>query len=93
MKGEGEVYPGGSEEEDIDADECDRCFLSGEIRRKDRSVCVLTRASCAENCHEKLADCHSDRWVPLVKAMGDKSLTTPEEKRTTSPFVNSIETG
>ena len=81
MKGEGEVYPGGSEEEDIDADECDRCFLSGEIRRKDRSVCVLTRASCAENCHEKLADCHSDRWVPLVKAEVDGRQVTYHPRR------------
>jgi hypothetical protein len=88
MKGEGEVYPGGSEEEDIDADECDRCFLSGEIRRKDRSVCVLTRASCAENCHEKLADCHSDRWVPLVKAevYGRKVTYHPRREEDDDPI-------
>jgi hypothetical protein len=67
---EREACPGGSEEEDVDADECDGCFLSAEVLRKYRSICVLTRTGCAEDGNEKLADCHSDRWVPLVRADG-----------------------
>jgi hypothetical protein len=64
------TYPGRSEEEDVDADECDGCSLSAEVLRKYRSICVLTCAGCAENGNEKLADCHSDRWVPLVRVNG-----------------------
>lgn len=73
------TYPGGSKEEDVDADESNAGSLASEVGRENSAVgWILARSSCTENCNEELADAHPDG--------------TPEEKWSAAPLVDSIKT-
>jgi len=57
----GDGTPGGGEEEDVDADECDAGLLGFEVLAEDRSVGrVLASGGRTEDGDEKLRDCHAD---------------------------------
>lgn len=52
--------PGGSKEEDVDADECDGSSLCTEILREHGAVGSLASRSGTEDGNEQLADGHTD---------------------------------
>lgn len=56
----GDWSPGGSEEEDVDADESNGSLLRGEVLGEHTSVCVLAGCGGTEDSNEKLADGHSN---------------------------------
>jgi hypothetical protein len=62
------MYPGGSEEEDVDAHECDTGPLGRDVLGKDGAIGVLPGGGRSEDSNEKLADGHADGWrFGLVK--------------------------
>jgi hypothetical protein len=75
----GDRTPGGGEEEDVDADECDTGFLCLEVVHKDVSLCVLAGRGSAENSDDELRDGHADG--------------APEKERSTTPLVDCVKTG
>lgn len=72
----GKGTPGSGEEEDVDADESDGGLLSGEVLDVDDSIGGLACGNGTNNGNDELRDAHADG--------------APEEKRTTSPFVNEV---
>ena len=71
--------PCSGEEEDIDTDECNGSLLRRNVQDNDVSHVILGRGCCPQNSDQKLRDGHSDG--------------TPKQHGSSSPFVNSVQTG
>ena len=75
----GDWTPGGGEEEDVDADECDGGFLGGVVVYDDVAGSVLTSGCCAEDGDDELRDAHAD--------------CSPEENWASTPLLDGVEAG